>query len=494
MTLSLPDPSFQPFDQVNPFPRMDAYESSAVDFVTRRLQRQLWSGYYQLQLYDAYYEGEQPLQYMSKAMLEEVGSIIRAVVLNWCRLGADMYATRMRIDGFRFATDEQTDSRLWDVWQANGLDSLFSEGILEALALGRSALIIGAPDEPGGKPVITVESPFQVTWTRSPRTRKLTDACKLWTDEAGDAYATLYQPNRTVPLRSNGSRWVQNGEIDNHNLGRVPVVPLVNRSRILRPNGISEFHDIIPVVDAAIKAATDMMVSAEYHAMPRRWVFGLKKDDFKDQHGNPVSMWSRIAGRIWSSENKEVNVGQFPEAALSNFHDTIKLLGRLVAQILASPEALSFDSVNPPSAESFGAMNAERDMRVRAKHVGFGEAAEDAMRLVLRIMDGTYDEKAESIETVWADPSTMTFAQRADGTVKLVQAKDGQGRSIITVEQAREDLGYGPKARERMAQQDEAARKAALDALRDLADQQTEVDDPQPDEAIPGQAAKAVTP
>jgi hypothetical protein len=62
----------------------------------------------------------------------------------------------------------------------------------------------------------------------------------------------------------------------------------------------------------------------------------------------------------------------------------------------------------------------------------------------------------------------MTFAQKADGVMKLVVAKDGQGRSIIPVEQAREDLGYGAEARRRMAEMDTAAQKATMAAIRDI--------------------------
>jgi hypothetical protein len=58
------------------------------------------------------------------------------------------------------------------------------------------------------------------------------------------------------------------------------LVPYVNQPRFLgrlRPGradqrlGRSEFHDIIPIVDAINKMGTDMMVSGEFHAMPRRW-------------------------------------------------------------------------------------------------------------------------------------------------------------------------------------------------------------------------------
>lgn len=487
MTLSLSVPGFQEFDQVNPVQFVDPDMSPDPDVVARRLQTQLWSGMETLQWYDSYYEGEQPLQYMSPAMAVEVAGILRAVVLNWCRLGADMYGSRLRVDGFRFAGNEETDAALWETWQANGLDALFQQAVLESLILGRSYLIVGAPDKPGDEPIVTVESPFQVAAVRDPRTRKVREAIKMWQDVTGQAFATLYEPNRTVPLKSDGSKWVLAGKVDDHMMGVVPVIPLVNRGRILRPNGVSEFHDVIPIVDAAIKAATDMMVSAEYHAMPRRWVFGMKKGDFKKPDGTQASMWSSIAGRIWSHENSEIKVGQFPEAALSNFHDTIKLLARLTAQVLASPEALSFDTVNPPSAESFGAMNAERDMRLRMKQVDLGESAEDAMRVVLRFKSGAFDPKARSLESVWADPSTMTFAQKADGVVKLVTAKDGQGRSIITVEQAREDLGYGAIARQRMADQDGAAQRAAINAIRDMAaDEPPQVETEQPADDVTG--------
>jgi hypothetical protein len=57
------------------------------------------------------------------------------------------------------------------------------------------------------------------------------------------------------------------------------------------------------LADAANKIATDMMVSAEYHAMPRRWAFGLKESDFVDAAGNQMSPWSMIAGHLWANED-----------------------------------------------------------------------------------------------------------------------------------------------------------------------------------------------
>lgn len=461
--MSQPDPSLfpvnrdelsfmYPFDQTNPL--LWSTQNPDVDKSVIRLSGVLYQQWNKLSWYDGYYEGEQPLSYMSKSMQTELNQMVRTVVLNWPRLIVDAYAARMTVQGFRYAGSEQTDDDLWATWQANNLDKLFRQGITEALALSKAYVCVGAADKPGGKPIITIESPFQMSHIRDPRTRVVTEAVRMWTDLEMTRHSTLYQPNRTVTLRADGQHWVPI-DVDEHGLGVVPVVPLVNRSRILRPNGVSEFHDVIPIVDAAIKAATDMMISAEYHAMPRRWVFGLKKEDFRDQNGQPVGMWSRIAGRIWSSETKDVNVGQFPEAALTNFHETIKLLAQLASQIAALPaNYLAFNNVNPTSADAMRAIDAQLELRIKSKMLDFGEDAEQVMRLVKRFQDGVWDPEAESLETDWADPGTPTAAQKADAVSKLV------GAGIIPVEQAREDLGYGPIARSRMAAMDE---KAATD-------------------------------
>jgi hypothetical protein len=58
---------------------------------------------------------------------------------------------------------------------------------------------------------------------------------------------------------------------------------------------------------------------------------------------------------------------------------------------------------------------------------------------------------------MWRDPSTPTIAQKADAVVKLASARGANGVAILPVEQAREDLGYTPEQRRRMAEMDAAA-------------------------------------
>lgn len=428
----------------------------AVSSALVRLDTKLAQQIPKLDKLDKYFEGEQPLKYMAAAMQAEVGDRVSQLVLNWLRFGAEAYENRLDIEGFRYRGADSSDDDLWAIWQANGLDEQAQQAHLDSLVLGRSYVIVGSPDKAGDAPIVTVESPFQVFAERDPRTRRVSAAVKRWQEGEGSdvvQMATLYLPDSTETFAFGKDGWMPNASADVHELGVVPVVPLVNRPRILRPDGLSEFQDVIPVAEAANKMATDMMVSGEYHAMPRRWASALRADDFVDANGNPINVWSRDAGRLWATESSETKFGQFQESDLAVFHNSIKLLAQLASQMLAlPPHYLSFVGDNPASADAIRSSETQLVKRVERKHTYLGGAWEDVQRLVLRFKSGKWDPAAQGIETQWRDPSTPTVAQQADAVVKKVQA------GIIPIEQAREDLGYSPEQRTRMLEMDDRAK------------------------------------
>lgn len=417
--------------------------------------------------YDAYYEGQQPIRFLAPAMIKEFGERITALVINWPRLGADAYENRLDIEGFRYSRDAGRDDDLWSTWQANNGDELSQQGHLESVALSRSYVAVGSGDAPGDPALITIEHPLQAFVDRDPRTRLGRSGIKRWDELDGSCWAMLYLPNSTGIYRHGKDGWVLDSPADEHNLAEnapagtwsLPLRPLVNRPRALRPDGISEFHDVLPIADAANKIATDLLVSAEYHAMPRRWAVGLRESDFVDANGNPVSPWSIAAGHLWSTEQapSEVQLGQFPESDLTNFHNTIRVLAQLASQTLAlPPHYMSFTTDNPASADAIRSSETQLVKRVERKHTFLGGAWEDVMRLVLRFQTGVWEDRARSLETMWRDPSTPTVAQKADAIMKLATPING-GPAILPIEQAREDLGYTPEQRRRMAAMDIAA-------------------------------------
>lgn len=424
-----------------------------------------------LKLLDAYYEGEQPLSYLAPELQAEMDERIRQVVVNWPQLVVDSLEERLDIEGFRFPEEAEADAELWRLWQANGLDSGSHQGHLDAFIQRRSYVIVGAREDDPRTPLITVESAMDVYAEHDPRTGAVAAAVKRWCEEhEGQApveHATLYLPQATSWWRRQASgSWVEDEEYarDDHTLGAVPVVPLANRARLKKPGGVSELKSVISLSDAACKIATDMMVSAEYHATPRRVAFGFGEEDFQDQQGRPISAFSRIIGRVWATERRRgsgedggADVLQFPEAQLKNFHDTINQLARLVASLAGlPPHFLGYSSENPASADAIRSSESRLVKRAERRQRDWGEAWEQVMRLALRIRDGEWDPRALSLETIWRDASTPTIAQRADAAVKLFTAK------IVPLRQTREDMGYTQAQIRRMEEQDEAAAQSAM--------------------------------
>jgi len=90
----------------------------------------------------------------------------------------------------------------------------------------------------------------------------------------------------------------------------------------------------------------------------------------------------------------------------------------------------------------------------------YGNCWENVMRLGLLVMKQEIEERAFRLETILADPSTPTWAAKADAAQKLVA-----GKPVIPVERARIDLGYTPEEREDMKRMDEDERDEMAAAL-----------------------------
>ena len=417
-----------------------------------QLSAELVKGHGEIKKYSKYYEGKQPLRYMAPQLEQELGPRITQLVLNWPRLGVDAYESRLDVEGFRVAGEVQGSEDLWQIWRANDLDEISQQAHLEALITGRSFVIVGPGEDPK-IPLISVEHPSQVAVMRDPGTRRVTAAIKSWVDDDDVQNVTLYQPDVTRYYRKPKNEFELQRRVD-HGWGMVPVVPVVNRPRMLCPDGVSELADVVSIADAANKMATDMMVSAEFHAMPRRAWFGMSEEDFADEHGNPISVWSRIAGREWATEHTqdEAGVVQFAEADLRNFHESIKLLAQLASQVLAlPPHYMGFATTNPPSADAIRSAEAQLVKRCERKQTIFGGAWERVMQIAARIAGVEDGRDLRLLETVWRNPATPTVAQKADAAVKLYTS------GISTLEQTREDVGYTPAQRQNMADEDRKA-------------------------------------
>ncbi len=417
--------------------------------VFRRLSRNVTSTRAVYERLDAYYEGLQRVEHLGLAVPPELRRF--ETVVNWPRMGVDAVEERLDIEGFRLPGEDDADDDLWRVWQHNDLDEESQLAHLDALVFGRAFVCAGVNEDDPDTPLVTVESPREVTVEVDPRTRKVVAALRLYgRSTSGQAeHATLYLPNVTVwSERRNRGAWVD-VDRDDHGLGEVAVVPLFNRPRTAKRGGVSEMADVIPLTDAACRSLTNLQVAQETHAVPQRGVLGASKGDFLDQNDNPLTVWEAYFGAVWALKNPDAKTFQFSASDLRNFSETVNHYARLVSGLTGlPPHYLGFSTDNPASADAIRSAESRLVKRCERKQKVWSGSWERVMRLVRRLQ-GEDDPALRRLETIWRDPATPTKAQAADAVVKLAAGDN----PILPREAAWEELGFSVAKRERLRQQ-----------------------------------------
>ncbi|WP_220222588.1 phage portal protein, partial [Brevibacterium aurantiacum] len=172
-----------------------------------------------------YYQGKQPLTFLSPEAIENLGSRLSTVSVNVPKLVVETIAERLRVTGF-------TKPEIWPSWLVNDMDTLSSVVHREALLLGDAYVIVWADAQ--GQPLVSVESATQMAVTIDPATRAITSAVKRW--ETKDAtHAVWYGPDEIIRYKARSVGATTTGfepveSLDNP-LGRVPVVQFRNGGR-----------------------------------------------------------------------------------------------------------------------------------------------------------------------------------------------------------------------------------------------------------------------
>lgn len=398
----------------------------------------------------AYYQGAQRLEHLGIAVPDELRQFVTIVA--WPRTYVDAIVSRLRPQGFLLAGD--ADAELWRYWQENDLDNEIRMPLTDMCVYGRGYLCGGTRPEDDEvrleteegtvvSPLLTVESPTEMVHEWSNARRRVTAAARFYTEQVDgrrESRITLYQPNQTRWLRQDEHGEWQNAEDpDEHNLGIVPVQPLVNRSDSSDRYGESEMHPIIGLTDACARALTNAQVATEILAAPQRWAAGLTKEDFKDPRtGEVLTAWEAYFGSVWATSNKDAKFGQYAAADLQNFKTIVGVYAGLVSGVTGLPmRYLGQQSDNPPSADGIRA-DESRVIGTAEEKQEFAAAGLERTMLVGSKIAGGKHKGLRSLETDWRSAATPTIAQAADAAVK----KHAQG--LISRRQALRDCGYTP--------------------------------------------------
>lgn len=389
---------------------------------------------------DSYYQGQQRLAAIGLALPPEMDRL--QTIINWPALTVDSLEERLDVEGFQLGGDISADERLWDWWQANDLDEESSLAHLDALVFGRAYVTVSAGESADDPPVITVESTRAMAVNIDPATRRISAAARVFErDDNGQASGVvLYLPGENTTYRNKNGKWSVE-DSSKFALEEVAVVPLINRSRLAQRDGVTEMRDVMALTDAACRSLTNLQAAQEMLAVPQRYVLGATKEDFVDADGNQVPAWEAYIGRFLALGNSEAKVGQLPGADLRNFTEVMNHYAKLVASVTGLPaHFLGQTTENPASADAIRSSEARLVKRAERRAHGFGEAWERVMRLALRFV-GDDDTAGRRLETVWRDPSTPTYAAKADAVTKLFTS------GIIPREAAREQMGWSSEYR-----------------------------------------------
>lgn len=435
-----------------------------------RLANTIVSEASRLKVFGDYYNGKQALEQLGIAIPEELRRF--TVIVNWPRVVADALEERIDLEGFRLPSNWKRDPTLWSIWQRNGLDELSQLAHLDAIIYGRSYICIGANEDDAKNPLVTVESPMEMYAEVSPRTRKVTAALRHYMDldENGKSIrrAVLYLPNETIWVRwgslpsSTRHSWVEEDR-DQHGLGIVPVVPIVNRARVGDYTGVSEIEDVIDLTDAAARALTLAQLATEILSAPQRAVLGAREEDFVDPDGKVLPKWQAYIGQVWALENEDAKVHQFSAADLGNFEKILSVYAAKLSSVTGLP--LRYFGINQANPASEGAIVADESRvikRAERRHRSWGGSWEEGARVIKLFRDGAIPDSYYELECIWRDPATPTEAQLADAVVKKVQA------GILPIEAAWEELGYSQTRIEALRKMREADLQATDVLARQL--------------------------
>jgi hypothetical protein len=205
----------------------------------------------------------------------------------------------------------------------------------------------------------------------------------------------------------------------------------------------------------------DMQATAELMAIPQRLLFGVNASELGADPITGIVPFDNYMARILAFGDPEGKAQQFLAAELRNFVDALDALDRKAAAYTGlPPQYLSAQSDNPASAEAIKASESRLVKIVERKNKIFGGSWEQAMRVAYKVMKGgDVPPDYYRMESIWRDPSTPTYAAKADAAAKLYAG----GLGVIPKERARIDIGYSVAERAEMEAWD--AKENPLGAL-----------------------------
>lgn len=379
--------------------------------------------------------------------------------------------------GFMGTTIGEADRETWRIWQANNMDGLMDQAILEAAINGVAYLMVAPNNEDPKTPHIWVEHPSQCIVEYKPGTQRheVAAGLKVWEDDwTGLVHATLYLPGKIYKYQArkpsagtmvSPSKWEPRSVADEQwpaetDLDYVPIFELPNNPRLLS-GGRSELSDVLDSQDRIIKTIADRLMTQDYGAFPMKWSSGWPETT---ADGAPNKKIDVGRDRMVTTDTPETKFGQFSAADLKGYMEGKQEDVHDIAARTRTPAQYLLGEFNNVNGETLKASESGLIAKVRQRMRSMDDGIEEAVRR-LREMAGIDTPEDVTMEVVWRNPEFKTEGEQVDALTKM---------STLGVPQQAlwERWGASPPEIQRWSEMQEqmAAAQAEQDAMMLLAD------------------------
>jgi hypothetical protein len=418
-----------------------------------RLGRRLDDRRGRMTKFEDYFEGRQPLSFVSDTFRMAFGDRFRVFSSNFMSLVVDAHRERLQVQGIRFGTNPDADVDAWSWWQENRLDAESQTAFTESLVKGIAYILVW-PNE-AGIPEASIESPLQMVVETAPgQSWKRLAAMKRWLDDERHYRAELYLPDGIYKYRSIQSAldfsltdwasiasWTKD-EIKGEDwpvknpIGTIPVVPLINRPRLNKqlPNGTvipdegeSEIAKVMSNQDVINKLRADMVNASDLAAFRQRWLRNFEVQ-YDEETGQAIEPFKAAVDRLWilpppdpndpNAKDSQPEFGEFEQTDVSGIVSGIGMEVQHLGAISKTPyHYLLPQAGQPPSGDSLKASETGLVAKVRDSQLYKGEALEEVFRLNFAFRN---DPRAKDTgaEIDWKNPESQAEAVHTDAMAK----------------------------------------------------------------------------
>lgn len=417
------------------------------EFAVKALKRQQET----MAVWRDYYEGRQPLNYISRAMqqlLDARGANNYDYVQNYCSLVVDAYYDRLEIERVEVLDNEALETAAND-WISDPDTTIEVEEINRAALIYPTGYAMVFPD-PDGQPELRAQDPLNTVVFSSPAdSRQYTLAAKQWEGTDGDQRGTrlnLYYPERVVKLfRPTGTQGIasrpfepvrsEEADVPYGTWIGVPIVPVQTR----RPVGASIFADIISGQNRINQLSAAKLIAQEFGILPQRYIVTEATLDEGALRSGPNTIWPLPPGS---------SAGQFPAMDLASFDTAID---REIERIVASkrlPRWYVQMQGGDPSGEALKTSEAGMVKHVRELQLYLGASLREVLDLYAR-MSGAQGAR---FNLIWESPESQAISadiMQFDSFVKAGMPMDTALRVVYDWN----DDQFAQMNEDRMAQQ-----------------------------------------